>query len=91
MLRGRGGTKAVELLLKQEANIEAQNKDGLTALHLAAREGKTETAALLLEAFIAEKGIDATVRRYGKTALIVAAEAGKTDTAALLLKHGTKH
>merc|ERR1719456_1742980 len=48
LLAGRAGHKAVlELLLNAGAKLEAANKGGLTALHLAAQEGREETLEFL--------------------------------------------
>ena len=44
-----GQTRAVELLLQHGADINGRNRDGNTALHLAAFFGRAETAELLLK------------------------------------------
>jgi ankyrin repeat protein len=42
------GLAAVQLLVDKGANVNLKNKDGDTALHLAAEQGKTEVVLLLL-------------------------------------------
>ena len=42
------GLAVVQLLVEKGANVNLKNKDGDTALHLAAEQGKTEVALLLL-------------------------------------------
>ena len=46
-----------------------------------------ESAAKLIEVFIAERGVDATIGRYGNTLLMLAAPRGNTDIVELLIKH----
>ena len=46
-----------------------------------------KSEAQLLEIFIAEKGVDATVGRYGNTLLMLAATQGHTDIVELLIQH----
>jgi len=78
-----GKTKRVERLLKLGASVLALNKNGKTALMLAAWNGNTEICALLLE-----KG--AILRPYGsmRNALHYAAEGGHTQTCAFLIGMG---
>ena len=60
-----GQTDAAKLLIETGANINAQNNDGGTALHLAALFCRTKTVMLLLN-----KGADVTVKDIrGDTAL----------------------
>ena len=54
----------------------------------AAREGKTETAMLLLER---DANIEAKDNRMGWTALRWAARMGRTKTVDLLRERGAKH
>jgi len=75
------------LLLENRANVDAQTKDGRTALHIAASQGYTSVAWLLLE-----NGATPTLRsNSGSTALHCAATEGHVDVAELLLtrKGGT--
>ena len=46
-----GHTAAVQLLLDEGAELEAENDNGYTALDLAEENGRTEVASLLREAF----------------------------------------
>ena len=46
-----------------------------------------ESEAKLIEVFIAETGIDATIGQYGDTMLMLAVMRGNTESAELLIKH----
>lgn len=66
--------------------VRQQNSAGLTLLHLAAWNGRLETAEFLLE-----QGADANVRDYnGDTPLHFAASWGFPDLCRVLLAHGAK-
>lgn len=54
-----------------EPKIDAKNNDGLTVLILAVNEGRTKTAALLID-----KGADIRVTYNGKTFFALAKEKG---------------
>ena len=76
--------KLLEIFTAEKGIDAAVRKYGVTALMLAAREGKTEIVKLLLDR-------DANIEskdNWGNTALSLAAWEGKTKTVALLLKHG---
>jgi len=74
----------VKELISQGYDINLPDKNGDTALILAAYEGKTEILKLLLEA-----GADVTVLDPGMkaTALHAAAYAGRTEAAKLLIEY----
>ena len=55
-----GNKKSVELLLDNRADINAQRKDGATALQLAIENGNIDIAKLLLQA-----GANPNIERYG--------------------------
>ena len=58
----------VTQLLQAKAEIEARSSDGITALHLAAANGKESVVETLLRA----KADPNAVNKYGKTAAQVA-------------------
>ena len=60
-------------LLKQGADVNAAQGDGMTALHWAARNGDVELAQMLL---YAGANVKATTRLGGYTPLMLAARAG---------------
>jgi len=77
-----GCEKAVELLLKKGAKIDARARGCITPLHLAASRGRESAVRLLLA-----KGADAgAVDTRGQTARQHALSAGHTDVADLLPK-----
>jgi ankyrin repeat protein len=80
----KGGdiVKVKQLLLDNEADIEAQNQAGWTALMVAAGEGHKETVEYLLG-----QGADITAkgRNCGFTALLVAARWGRVEVVKCLL------
>ena len=75
--------EVVRLLARDGINIEARddNDNGLTALMLAARWGKTEVVKLLLD-----RGADIETKdNNGQTALMLATQSGNTEIVELLL------
>src|SRR5438067_772637 len=71
----------VRTLLKQHADVNAAQVDGMTALHWAAHLDDVETARLLVNA-----GADAkATNQYGVTPLSLACENGNTELVELLL------
>jgi uncharacterized protein len=73
-----------KVLLKHNANVNAQNQFGITALMGATANGKVDMVKLLIEA-----GADVTLRdNSGKTALQHAIERGHLDVIALLKQKG---
>jgi uncharacterized protein len=75
---------AIRTLLKQHAEVNASQADGMTALHWAARLDDVETAKALADA---KANVNAT-NRYGVTPLSLACQNGNTAMAELLLAHG---
>jgi ankyrin repeat protein len=80
----RGDMRQIEHLLTTGADVNAQNKWGLTPLMAAAHGGHIVAGKLLLE-----KGADVNTTQHGGwTALMVAAVKGHLDVVNLLLKKG---
>ena len=78
--------KVVKLVLDNKPWLDAQDKAGLTALHYAAKSGRTSVAKWLLE-----RGADAYVRDgNGCTALEVAKFVGHVKVAEVLREHYEK-
>jgi len=71
-------------LLKQRADVNAAQADGMTALHWAAYRDDFETAKSLVEA----KASVAVTNRHGVTPLSLACQNGSGAIVELLLKHG---
>ncbi|PYS47887.1 MAG: hypothetical protein DMG13_26750 [Acidobacteria bacterium] len=79
-----GNGQSVHSLLKQRANVNAAEPDGMTALHWAVRANDSETAQLLLRA-----GANAAAaNRYGVTPLSLAAVNGNAGLIESLIKAG---
>jgi uncharacterized protein len=74
----------VRILLKQRADVNAPQADGMTALHWAAYLDDFETARLLVET---KANVSAT-NRYGVTPLSLACQNGNTEIVELLLERG---
>ena len=51
-----GGLEVCQILLKHDCDLEAQDKDGWSPLHLAAQEGHVSTVSLLWR--VREKKLD---------------------------------
>jgi len=75
---------AIRTLLKQRADVNVPQADGMTALHWAARLDDLETAKLLVNATANAKATN----RYGVTPLSLACQNGNTTMVELLLAHG---
>ncbi|OAX84348.1 hypothetical protein ACJ72_01291 [Emergomyces africanus] len=82
----RGHRDVVELLLDHGANINAKDRDKLTALHIAVTGEHKDVVSLLLDrsARIEDKG------SYGDTPLIRAIQANSKDIVKMLLEHGAR-
>jgi ankyrin repeat protein len=80
----RGDRQAVQALLKKNADVNAAQADGATALHWAAYRGDVESAAALIRA---KAHVNAR-NNYGVTPLALAAEQGSAPLLDLLLKAG---
>ena len=81
----KNDTDAVRSLIKQAADVNAAQGDGMTALHWAALNGNAELAQLLL---VAGANVKATTRIGAYTPLFMAAKNGSSSVVAALLKAG---
>jgi uncharacterized protein len=81
----QGGREAVRSLLKQGADVNAAQGDGMTALHWAARHGDVELARTLV---YAGANLKATTRLGGLTPLLMASQVGDSAVIEVLLKAG---
>jgi len=80
-----GNRDAVKALLKQAADVNAAQGDGMTALHWAASKNDAELVQTLL---YAGASVRATTRIGGYTPLLLAARSGSADAIPPLLKAG---
>ena len=81
----RGNRDAVRTLLKQAADVNAAQGDGMTALHWAAMKNDADLVQTLL---FAGANVRATTRIGAYTPLILAARSGSASAIAPLLKSG---
>ena len=81
----RGDRMAVRTLLKQGADVNAPQGDGMTALHWAARQGDAETAKMLIHA---GANVRATTRLGGYTPMLLASQTGDAATIDALIAAG---
>jgi uncharacterized protein len=81
----QGNRDAVRALLKQAADVNAAQGDGMTALHWAAMKDDAELVQTLL---FAGANVRATTRIGSYTPLILAAKSGSGSVIAPLLKSG---
>lgn len=81
----RGDAAAVRALLKNGADVNAAQGDGMTALHWAARRGDVATVEMLLHA---GGNIRATTRLGGYTPLLLASQMGHAPVIGALLRAG---
>ena len=80
-----GNTDAVRTLLKQGADVNGAQGDGLTALHWAAKKGDAAMASMLI---YGGANVRAATRLGGYTPMHMAAEIGSAPVIAALLKGG---
>lgn len=80
-----GDVSAVKSLLKQGADVNAVEGDGMTALHIAVQQSNEEVAQLLA---YAGANLKATTRLGGYTPLLLASRTGDAPMVATLLKAG---
>lgn len=79
-----GDKETVAMAIKEGFNVNAKDKDGYTALLIAAEKGDLEMAKLLVE-----KGADVNAKdKDGYTALMYVAYAGNLEIAKILIKNG---
>jgi ankyrin repeat protein len=81
----RGDIEAVRTMLKQGADVNAAQGDGMTALHWAALDGRPELAQMLI---YGGANLKATTRLEAFTPLLMAAKNGHASVVDLLLKAG---
>jgi uncharacterized protein len=81
----RGDREAVKALLKNAADVNAAQGDGMTALHWAAMNGDAELAQMLITA---GANIKATTRLGAYTALYLASQQGRGTVIQALIKAG---
>jgi ankyrin repeat protein len=81
----RGDADAVRLLLRQGADVNAAQGDGMTALHWVAEAGEVELAATLL---YAGASVEARTRNGNYSPLHLASRAAKGEMVAALLEAG---
>src|SRR5437879_4279349 len=71
----QGNTDAVKTLLKQGADVNSAQGDGMTALHWAVQKGDVDLAKTLM---YAGANVRATTRVGGYTPLLIASKSGDT-------------
>ncbi len=81
----RGDTASVRLLLKQGADVNAAQADGMTALHWAAQRGDAELTKMLV---FAGARVDALTRNGNYTPLHLAARVGRAGSVKALVAAG---
>lgn len=81
----RGDVEAVRALLREGADVNAAQGDGMTALHWASLENRAELVQLLL---YAGAQVEPTTRLGGYTPLHLAAQKGFVDVVSTLLAGG---
>ncbi|MGE3491755.1 MAG: ankyrin repeat domain-containing protein [Vicinamibacterales bacterium] len=82
-----GNAAAVKALLKDGADVNAAQGDGMTALHWAATNGDAALTQMLLSA---GANVRATTRLGGITALHLATQGGQAEVAAALIAAGAE-
>jgi ankyrin repeat protein len=83
----RGDTEAVRALLREGADVNAAQGDGMTALHWAARHGDVTQAQILI---YAGANVGAVTRLGDYTPLHLASKAGHGDVIVTLLEAGSE-
>ena len=80
----KSNRSVIRMLLKQHADVNAPQADGMTALHWAAYRDDLESAKLLTDA----KASVGVTNRFGVTPLSLACQNGNAAMVELLLNHG---
>src|SRR6476646_2615464 len=80
-----GNRDAVKALLKQAADVNAAQGDGMTALHWAAMNGDLDLAQMLI---VAGANVKATTRLGSYTPLYLASQQGHGNIVQALIKAG---
>ncbi len=80
-----GDTTYIASYIKTGCDVDLKNKDGVTALMLAAYFGQIDAMRLLIGA---KADINAQDNNYGETALMMAASRGQTEAVKLLVYSG---
>jgi len=83
----KGDKDAIRSLIRQAADVNSAQGDGMTALHWAAMHGDAELAQVLL---YAGASLRATTRLGGYTPLFIAAKSGHVPVIDVLLKAGAE-
>src|SRR5678810_748083 len=81
----QGNKDAVRTLLKQGADVNAAQGDGMTALHWAAARGDANQVTMLV---YAGARLEASTRNGNYTPLLLAARSGRASAVKALLKAG---
>ncbi len=81
----RGDTAQVRLLIRQGADVNAAQADGMTALHWAATRGDASVSKMLVAA---GARVDAFTRNGNYTPLHLAAKSGRAEAVKVLLNAG---
>jgi hypothetical protein len=83
--RRRGNCEIAQLLINNGAGVNAQSKDGLTAIRMAIFNNHKELVKLLIA-----NGADVNLKSENGTPLDLASRKGLTEIAELLTAHGAK-
>jgi ankyrin repeat protein len=83
-----GDVEALKYLLESGIDPDIRSNDGWTAFHRAAVAGKTDCAALLLDAGADIEAIVTEEDIHGTTGLALAIMNGRVDTVDLLIRRG---
>jgi ankyrin repeat protein len=78
-----GSTEVVRLLIKENANVNAKDNKGNTALIYASKGGRAETVKILID----HKANVNAQNNEGQTALILAAREGRAENVEILIDH----
>merc|ERR1739848_804221 len=88
MAAGMGYTEIVNSLIKRGANLEPVTVDGVTPLHLAARDGHTEVVKMIINCPRYRRANINAAENNGWNALHMAACNGHVDTVKTIIEYG---